>query len=207
MMEVLLNIKIPDNWVSELSQRLPSPLRFVECMPYGESGGRGLVEIRADGDGTDELLKSLKEYPGVCKVDFSPVQDGVVLGSVTLQKCVACQVLTGSDCFLLSAHSDVAGGVEWKLITGGEGSLSELVKKLEETGCQVELKKVTKISRKNLLTDRQEQIIRVALEKGYYDCPKKTSIKDLASLFGISHSTLAEILQKGEKKIIQQHFR
>ena len=58
-----------------------------------------------------------------------------------------------------------------------------------------------------MLTKRQEEIIRAAFEKGYYDHPKKVTIKELAKLFDISPSTLAEILQRGERKIIWEHFK
>jgi len=57
------------------------------------------------------------------------------------------------------------------------------------------------------LTGRQEEIIRIALDKGYFDCPKKTSIRELSRMFGISKSTLSEVLRLGQKKIIKSYFK
>jgi predicted DNA binding protein len=128
------------------------------------------------------------------------------LGSVVTERCVACRALTGSDCFLTSASSLEDGSVEWKLITGAEGSLSDLIENLEENGCRVELESAVHLGKKSLLTNRQEEIIRAAFEKGYYDYPKKITIEKLAKLFDISASTLGEIIQRGEKKIISEHF-
>jgi len=45
------------------------------------------------------------------------------------------------------------------------------------------------------------------LGEGYYNHPKNTSIKDLAKLFNISPSTLTDILQRGEKKIISKNIK
>ena len=116
------------------------------------------------------------------------------------------RALTGSDCFLTTASSLDDGRVEWKLITGAEGSLAELVEKLELYGCEVELKSTTHLTKKTLLTTRQEEIVRAAFEKGYYDFPKKITIKELANIFDISPSTLNEILQRGERKVMRWYF-
>lgn len=206
MMEVLLKIRMPDNWVKDVSKKFPTPIKFIECMPYGDSGGRGLIEINGKEDKIDAIIDEIKNHPDVCRVDISPLKDGGVLGSIITNKCVACKALTGSDCFLTTASSLGDGRVEWRIITGGEGSLSELVEKLEAYGCEVELKSTTHLSKKTMLTTRQEEIVRAAFEKGYYDYPKKITIKELANIFNISPSTLNEILQRGEKKIMRWYI-
>ncbi|MBU4223564.1 MAG: helix-turn-helix domain-containing protein [Euryarchaeota archaeon] len=203
MREAILKITMPDNWVKDVCKKYPNPIKFIECMPYGKSGGRGLMEIK--GEKTDEIVAEIKKHPDVCRIDVSHLRNGV-LGSVVTERCAACRALTGSDCFLTSALSLEDGGVEWKLITGAEGSLSDLIENLEENGCRVELKSAVHLSKKSLLTNRQEEIIRAAFEKGYYDYPKKSTINELAKMFDISPSTLGEIIQRGEKKIILEHF-
>ncbi len=205
-MEVVLKIRMPDNWVKDVSKKYPSPIKFLECMPYGESGGRGLVEIDGEEEQIKDIIEEIKDHPDVCRVDISPLKNGGVLGSIVTNKCVACKAVTGSDCFLTSAASLGDGRVEWKLITGGEGSLAELVEKLKTYGCEVELKSTTHLTKKTLLTSRQEEIVKAAFEKGYYDFPKKITIKKLAKIFNISPSTLNEILQRGEKKVMRWYF-
>ena len=53
---------------------------------------------------------------------------------------------------------------------------------------------------------RQEQITRMAFERGYFDFPRKTDLKELADIFGISTSTLSEILRKGQRRIMAGYF-
>lgn len=206
MMEVVLKIRMPDNWVKDVGKKYTTPIKFLECMPYGESGGRGLIEIDDKEENIKNIIEEIKDHPDVCRVDISPLKNGGVLGSVVTNKCVACRALTGSDCFLTSALSLGDGGVEWKLITGGEGSLGELVEKLKTYGCEVELKSTTHLSKKTMLTSRQEEIVKAAFEKGYYDFPKKITIKKLAEVFDVSPSTLNEILQRGERKVMRWYF-
>ena len=207
MMEVLLRIKMPDNWVRDVSKKFPLPIKFINCMPYGEDGGRGLIEIDSAHTEVNQVIEEINNHPDVCHIDVTHLKDGSVLGSIVTDKCVACRVLTGSDCFLTSAESVGDGRVEWQLITGREGSLADLIQKLEKSGCEIELKSTKNLSKKLMLTQRQEEIVQAAFEMGYYDHPKKSTIIDIAKRFGISSSTLAEILQRGELKIIREHFR
>lgn len=207
MMEVVLKIKIPESWVDDISSKYHTPIKFLDCMPFGNSGGRGLIEINTTEKETDEIISDLKQHEVICKVDISPSPDGGVLGSVVTKKCVACQALTGSKCFLTSAVSKSDGQVEWKIITGEKGSLIDLITKLEQSGCKVELMKSTQLTKRVQLTTRQEEIIRIAFEKGYYDMPKKITIEKLAKMLKVSPSTLAEILQRGERKIITQYLK
>jgi predicted DNA binding protein len=206
MKEVILKITMPDNWVKDVTAKYPNLIKFRECMPYGESGGRGLIEIDDLLGMTEDIIKEIENHSEVCKIDISPLNNGGVLGSIVTNRCAACRTLAGSDCFMTSALSLGDGSVEWKLITGGKGSLAHLIENLVMNGCNVELKSIVNFSKTNILTSRQEDIIQAAFQKGYYDCPKKTTIKQLAKIFDISQSTLGEILQRGERKIICDHF-
>ncbi|MCL7415103.1 MAG: helix-turn-helix domain-containing protein [ANME-2 cluster archaeon] len=207
MRETVLRITMPDNWVKDVSKKYSANIKFIECMPYGESGGRGLIEIEGDEDVIHSITADIKAHPDVKKVDISGYKSGGVYGSVVTNKCSACRALATSDCFLISAHCLGDGRVEWRLITGGEGSLQHLRKCLEERGCEVELENSSVLTKKNILTSRQEEIVRIALTKGYYDYPKKTTIKELATMFNASPSTIGEIVQRGEKKIMKEHFQ
>ena len=206
MKEVVLKLKVPYNWVKDITQRHPVPIKFLECKPFGEAGGRSLIEIDRDDQEVDEMVEEMRAHPDICKIDLFPCKDGRVLGTVTTSKCVACQLLTGSDCFLVNATSRSEGWVEWDLVSSTDEALSSLIKNLEETGCSVRILKKAKLDKNSLLTKRQEEIVRIAFELGYYDHPRKKTLRELSKVFGISASTLSEIMQRGERKIIRQHL-
>ncbi len=202
MMEVQLTIRIPESWFEDISLLLDKPVKFIQSVPDGAQGGRGLVEIRGDDEMTTAVVEAIKAHPSVCCVEFIPLPEGGVLGHVVTSKCAACRALTGVDCFLMSAKSRSDGRVDWNLITGGEGSLKELVDRLVAEGCEVEIRRARKPEIHRPLTDRQEEILRMALEAGYYDQPKRTTIKQLAKRAGIAPSTFQEILQRAERKVM-----
>jgi len=207
MREAVLLIKVPDSWMADIGTKYDRPIKFLDCMPYDGAGGKGLIEIGHIKEDVNELIEMIRRHPNVEKIELSPSPDGSTIASISCHdKCAACKSLMDSNCFLISASSGKNGFIEWRLLVGEGESLSELMDKLKEYGCNVELKKSTRITKKRLLTDRQDQIIRIAFDKGYYNIPKKTTIEELAMIINISKSTLAEILQRAEKKVIWQHF-
>lgn len=60
---------------------------------------------------------------------------------------------------------------------------------------------------KSILTEKQIEVMSVAVNKGYFEIPRKISSKDLANLFEISPSALNEHIRKVERKIFHTIFR
>ena len=207
MREAILRLIIPDNWVRDISIKYPSAIKFLECIPYGTTGGRGLIEIEGPENVPKKIVSEIKNHPSVSKVNMSFLSDGTAIGSVFLDKCVACRSLVNSDCFLVSASCVGDGSIEWRVVTGNDDSLFVLIDDLTKKGCEVELINVGRIIKKDILTTRQENIIKTAFEKGYYNYPKGIKTKKLSEMYNISPSTLSEILKRGERKIMFEHFR
>jgi DNA-binding CsgD family transcriptional regulator len=53
------------------------------------------------------------------------------------------------------------------------------------------------------LTDRQKEILRIALAAGYYDIPRRITQRDLAAELGLSRGTIGDHLRRAEAKIIR----
>ena len=70
-----------------------------------------------------------------------------------------------------------------------------------------EVLKVARLEGVEELTARQEAMLQIALEKGYFEFPKKITLRQLAKLLDVSPATLTEILRRGQKKILEQHFK
>lgn len=201
MMEIVLRIKCPHNWLSSLEKKLDKPIKFLSCKPDGD-GGRSLVEINANDEELNSMIETIKSHPSICSVELAPNIEGGVLGTIVTDQCLACKMISGSNCFLTGARTTDDGWVEWNLIAGEGSALKELKNDLTGSGCEVDLLRTKKLTKKQVLTDRQSEIIKWAYKKGYYNQPKEVTIEQLSNDFGISPSTLAEILQRAERKII-----
>ena len=97
--------------------------------------------------------------------------------------------------------------MKWLLITDDNRTIGKISDKLEECGCDVKIERVTALSKKGILTERQEEVIRQAFSLGYFDYPKKTGSSKLASELGIAVSTLSEIIRAAQRRIFAEYLR
>jgi len=207
MMEAVISLKIPRNWMSEIPEKHPVTIKVIERVPYSEKGVKDLVEIAGPQDAMEEVLKDIRKNPMVSKVDTTMTDKGKIFGAITTSSCDVCRILTDADVFLISAESKGSGKVEWTLVLSDKDVLKQIFDHLKAKSVEAELVKLTKIDDKETLTDRQDKITHVAFERGYFDYPKRISLRELARMFEVSPSTLSEILRKGQRKIVLDYFR
>lgn len=206
MMEASLLVHIPCTWVSEVCCKFDTVIQFHRCVPYGQKGGRGLIEFD---DGEVEamaMIEEIRRHPSIERVEVSRTGGGKISATVVNRNCCASQVLAASDCFLVSAHSQRDGRVRWQLVTGREGSLQSLVDALKTSGCEVEVERVRSLSDDSILTKRQEEVLAVALREGYYESPKRIYLVGLSKILQVSPSTLGEILKRAERTVISNYL-
>ena len=180
---------------------------MIDRTPYSQEGVKDLVEISAPTEVLQEVLEDIESNPFVSQVDTTVTDRGKVLSAVTTLKCEVCRILTDADVFLISAISKGAGKVDWTLVVSDKSVLKEIFDRLKEKGVNADLVKLTKIDDKESLTERQDKITQVAFDRGYFDYPKRISLRELARMFDVSPSTLSEILRKGQRKIVMDYFK
>lgn len=56
------------------------------------------------------------------------------------------------------------------------------------------------------LTDRQQEVVRTALELGYYDVPRSATHEDVAAELDVAPSTASEHLRKAEVALVRSAF-
>jgi hypothetical protein len=56
------------------------------------------------------------------------------------------------------------------------------------------------------LTEVQRETLRTAVAAGYYASPRRTSLDDLASEFGVSKSAVSRRLHAAENKLVGELF-
>ena len=200
-------LRIPKMWITDMPKRHPVAIKIVGRRPSGRFGVRDLVEITGDQEVLERLLKEFEKEPWVKSYDLDFVKSGKLVGEVVTHKCLACSALAGSNCHLQSADVKPDGAVDWRLMTSSRDEVKRLVTKLRRVGCQVELVRLSPIDEQDVLTSRQEEIIMMAYEKGFFETPRKVKLKDLARFTGVSQATLSEILRKGQKRIVVEYLR
>jgi len=208
MMEAIVSLNMPDKWIKESLLEYPSIVRVISSKPVDKKSVRDLVEIEVEKEeDLSKVMDSIKTSPNIFNVDITPIERGRALAVFTTTKCIVCRLLANTDCFLTSSTSTKDGRMQWTLLLSEKGPLKELMANLERHGAEPKLVSLTEIGDKDALTARQEQITRMAFERGYYDFPRSIGLRQLAKIFGVSTSTLSEILRKGQRRIMARYFK
>jgi predicted DNA binding protein len=207
MMEAIISVDMKDGWVKAVCEGTGRPIRILDCMPHPEGGGHSLFEIEAKENEIDSVTEQIKAHPDVQNVQLTSLGGGRAKGSLVTKKCFACRTIMESDCFLRGAQTKEDGTVEWDIVLTSEGALALLSEKLQRMGCKVKVLRLAQVEDDAAMTMRQEEIVRKAFEMGYYDYPRRTTVREMAVQMKVAPSTLTEILQRGERNIIERHLR
>ncbi|SNQ62738.1 helix-turn-helix domain-containing protein [Candidatus Methanoperedens nitratireducens] len=201
----ILRLQIPDNWMMQLLQEHNVDIRVFGCIPYQSRGGRGLVRLSSD-ENLAVILNRIRSRKDVLKASFSSESDRAVVGEVVIEKCAACIALKQSDCFMVSSRSRSGGWLEWAVAAENNSMVHDLVYLLEKNKCEVQLIRISGSSGASGLTLRQEEVLQFAYSNGYYEYPRRISLRDLSRIFDISPSTISEILRAGQRRIFSEYF-
>ena len=203
MIEVRLAIQNPANWVGSLAETAR-----VKIVDVKERKGvvEDFVELSSESLSPEELLAHLRREAGGLSADMTKVDRNRVMGMVSTHVCPICFTFAGLNCFLVSANTMDEGKMEWKLFIGGDTDLKTLCARLDTNRVKYELLEVSHRVKRKEMTARQEEILRVAYDLGYFEFPKRIKLEVLAAKLGLTNGTLAEILRRGEKNVLSTPF-
>lgn len=207
MAQAGLRIEIPEGpWIGDVSRRYPgASFRVLAAFPAEEADreiGFGLIEVRAAA--LDSLLAEIGEH--------ETMEECTVLQRA--EDAATIQIRTSTPMILLAARRagvpvempvEIRDGTATVEISGAHDRLSELGSRLTELGLDFEVEYIQeRHPPERLLTDRQRELLAVAIERGYYDTPRRCTLTELAEETDIAKSTCSEILQRIEETVVKE---
>ncbi|BBD73595.1 hypothetical protein HS1genome_1984 [Sulfodiicoccus acidiphilus] len=61
------------------------------------------------------------------------------------------------------------------------------------------------LSAKGRLTSREEEVLRLAVRRGYFEWPREVGLAELASELGVTRTAVLQILRKAMKKVAESY--
>lgn len=205
MIEATLRVHLPCSWVTLLMTERSARVNVVEQKDLGGAILQSLVEIHPDGADPGALLASLRKNPDVVKVEAEVPSADRILVTLQVRDCRACHALAESECFLTDATAVEGGGLDWNILAPDRRAVEGLLQRLDP-GRPAEILSLRSVKAAGLLTDRQEKVMGLAYQLGYFEFPKHISLTGLAERLGVAKSTLSEILRTGEAKVLHAYF-
>ncbi len=207
MIEATLRVVLPCSWVTDVTRLHGATVNLVEQKPAIGTTLQSLVEIDPGGADPNEVVETLRANRFIHSVEAIVPPRGNILATLMVDNCQACRELANSECFLTDATATEGGGLEWRLLAPRRSAVEGLVKTLRDGGIRVELVAIKTMKGSGGLTDRQERVISLAFQLGYFEFPRKINLSDLAKRLGISKAALSETLHTGEEKVLHAYFQ
>lgn len=207
MIEATLRVTLPCSWVTEVTREHGATVNLVEQKPAGDTTLQSLVEIDPGEADPQAVVNTLQRNRFIHGVEAIVPPKGKILATLLVDHCDACQELAHSECFLTDATATEGGGLEWHLLAPHRSAVEVLVKTLSARGIAIELVAIKNAKASGNLTERQERVLSLAFQLGYFDFPKKIGLTELAKKLGVSKAALSETLRTGEEKILHSYFQ
>ena len=175
-----------------------------------------VIELTAPGSPTDELLEEIDHLGTILhkSIDDSGLH-------VVTQSCLCSledsiiERFEAHNCLYQPPTVHRQGWEHYTVVAFDEADVRALFRGLEADR-DVEVLSKTSVSERRVphsmltpvdqlfedVTDRQLAALRLALESGYYEQPRKTSLRELADRTSVARSTYEEHLRKAENKLL-----
>ncbi len=189
-------------------------IRESRCRLFRKYGGRiRILSITNNGEKIIHLVSCPKDLIGEIggdsevKIMSMNIVDKDANVWCVSGGCDVCKPLVDEGCIILDGYIGMDGSMNITFLSPGEETTDKIFTLYREKGIDYEVRYTRRYGRANILTDRQEQVLYLAYKMGFFDFPRKTSLKELSEILGIKEATLSEILRRGIKKVVQEYFK
>lgn len=200
-----IGLRHRDCWHYALSKKLAATIvvKYTYMLPNNQLYGYQTIISPRIGE-LEAFLKTapqIRKYAVLSKsADRAEVitwaEQGSIIDNIIRKNCV------------FIGPTVVKDGVEnWHIMAPTREEMQDVVASLEQCADIAYIRNSEGTEPDVGLTERQMNTLRTAVEMGYFDTPRRASVKDVAKKLHVSASTAVEHLRKAEKKVLENYAR
>jgi hypothetical protein len=198
-----LTITVPEDvWISELSHQYPETQFRV--LAATANNAKGFARIELIGENADAACEQMESYETVTDLTVFEAEPGRrrVQAETTVPVLLNAIQAAGIP---LDLPIEIKDGELELETTVPQEKLSTLGETLDQFGISYTVECIQQeTDSETLLTDRQQWLLREAIDRGYYDTPRRITLVELADEVGIAKSTCSEILHRVEGQVLKR---
>ena len=199
-----LTIDLPEGvWVGDLSRSYPdTTFRILSAFPDDDSG-YGLLEINSEEP--DEILDRMRTHEAVQSLEtVQRVEDRAVVQFETNELPLLLTIQRAQ--IPLEPPLELVDGEITLHLTAPRDRISAFADQLEALSIPYSLDRIYgDVELSTPLTDTQRELLIAALERGYYDTPRRITLTELAADLGMASSTVSETLHRAEEIVLKEY--
>lgn len=202
-----LRIEVPEGvWVSDVSRSHPEVRFRVVTVQVADGEGVGVVELRGGPEQVAAAIDAAESHPTLSDLDVLEESENTTLIQFQTEAPLLMTAASESGAPFETPFEIQEGEGVWD-VTSARSSLSKLSRRLEDLGINYEIEHVRMVDDDSLLTERQRELVDLAIAEGYYDTPRESTLSEVAEEAGLAKSTASETLHRAEGKIVKEYVR
>jgi predicted DNA binding protein len=203
MAQATLSITMPEQvWMWQVPRGYPdTTFRVLEAVP---GTGSGFALVRLTGSEVAGVIEELDDHPQISGLSTAGRTDDEA--TVHFRTTAPLSLFSAREAGIpIEQPIEIRNGEARLDVTGSRDKLAAVVDRLEEVGLRYRVDRFQdRPDERQLLSDRQLEVVVAAVEAGYYDTPRRCSLTELAGRLDIAKSTCSETLHRGEEAVIKQ---
>ncbi|MFO8017254.1 MAG: helix-turn-helix domain-containing protein [Promethearchaeia archaeon] len=200
-----IEIEIPDSkWLSNFNQQFPDlKISIISKFLLENNIGNTLIEIQ--GPNIQKFIYGLREMKN--PPEFQILFEGIdlVILNVKVKDPWILTALVETELLVEYPIRVKEGHLYMETITDRK-IVNDFLKNLGEKGINYELKSVGYYHRNSILTEEQQKLLRFAYKEGFYQIPRKVSMKDIAKIKGKSRSAVSEMFRRINRSLVENYL-
>jgi predicted DNA binding protein len=203
MPQARLRVDLPDGpWIADASRKHPETVFEILTALPEEGQGFGLLRVRSRS--IDSVLEAIRDHETI--EEMSIIQ--------RTGEAATIQIVTTRPMILLAAKRagipiempvEIQDGTATVDVSAAHDRLSELGEQFSAMGIDFEIEYIQqRIDADQLLTERQRELLALAVAEGYYDTPRQCTLTELAEKIDLAKSTCSETLHRAEGIIVKK---
>ncbi len=171
-----------------------------------------MIDVRGSEKGqTRHLVKmssnQIKKIPQNTFVRIHSAAEGEELAWFDTDGCDVCNTIINNGSFLVSGRDIRDRTFIYTFIAPNFEAYRSIITGLELKGLNPKVLKIERYEAKGrILTEKQEQVLWLALKMGFFDYPRKINSVEFAKKVGVKPSTLSEITRRGMRRLLEHYF-
>jgi predicted DNA-binding protein YlxM (UPF0122 family) len=200
--KIKFSFTIPDDQLlSYFNENFPSlQFNIQSLLPLPNVGANCLLQVK--GDNLDAFWAQFSEFYAQDEYNLVFREHNSLLFNVFIKDPWILRSIMEYQLSLLFPIK-ISGGIISIDSIAPRSNLNKMFQNPEWKELKIEVNQIRKSCSDSLLSQRQAEILDVALKVGYFDIPRKKSLSELAGDLGLSPSALSENLRRISKKLAE----
>lgn len=149
------------------------------------------------------LSKRIKRVKGVKEASFVEIKPYTYLGMVRTSSC-PCSKTPLPYFNLLNIRYGDDGKLYWSFLFATRSELYQFLKQLEDKNIRYVIHEVVRVSDAWAISEKQTIVLEKALKSGFYETPRRATLRELSRELRISPRAVSDILRRVHKKLAIQ---